>query len=42
MITHPGTEYRVSYRRAIDLQVRSFVRFLDGRMDYYEPFIWEG
>jgi CRISPR-associated protein Cas1 len=38
-VTHPGTSYVVSYRRCIDLQVRAYIRHLEGARPY-EPFRW--
>jgi CRISPR-associated protein Cas1 len=38
-ITHPVFEYRVSYRRAIELQARLLAKTLTGEITEYIPFI---
>lgn len=38
-ITHPLFDYKVSYRRAIELQFRLLARTLTGEIDRYLPFL---
>ena len=38
-ITHPLFDYKVSYRRAIELQFRLLARTLTGEIDRYLPFV---
>ncbi len=37
-VTHPVFDYKVSYRRAIELQFRLLARALTGEIDRYVPF----
>ena len=37
-ITHPLFDYKVSYRRAIELQFRLLARTLTGEIERYLPF----
>ncbi len=37
-VTHPVFDYKVSYRRAIELQFRILARVLDGEIPDYTPF----
>lgn len=39
MITHPVFDYRVSYRRALELQFRLLAKVLEGELDQYPPFM---
>lgn len=39
VITHPVFDYKVSYRRAIELQFRILARWLDGEIPSYQPFL---
>jgi CRISPR-associated protein Cas1 len=39
LITHPVFEYKVSYRRAIELQFRMLARVLTGEIPQYTPFM---
>ena len=38
-VTHPVFGYKVSYRRAIELQARMLAKFLTGETEQYVPFI---
>ncbi len=38
MVTHPIFEYRVSYRRLLEVQVRLLAKFLEGDIDDYPVF----
>lgn len=38
-ITHPVFQYKVKYRRCIELQARLFAKYLTGEIDEYPPFI---
>lgn len=37
-VTHPLFDYKVSYRRAIELQFRLLARTLTGEIERYLPF----
>ncbi len=39
LITHPIFDYKVSYRRVIELQFRLLARFLTGEIPEYPPFL---
>jgi len=39
LITHPMFDYKVSYRRAIELQFRILARVLTGEIAHYTPFM---
>jgi CRISP-associated protein Cas1 len=39
LVTHPMFEYRVSYRRLLEIQARLLARFLDGEIDDYPVFV---
>ena len=39
MITHPLFDYRVSYRRLLEIQARLLARLLDGEIDDYPVFV---
>lgn len=39
LITHPIFEYKVSYRRVLELQFRLLARFLTGEIPEYPPFL---
>ncbi len=39
LITHPIFEYKVSYRRVLDLQFRLLARYLAGEIPAYVPFV---
>jgi CRISP-associated protein Cas1 len=39
LITHPIFEYKVTYRRAIELQFRILARYLTGEIEQYVPFM---
>ncbi|MFQ3670472.1 MAG: CRISPR-associated endonuclease Cas1 [Verrucomicrobiia bacterium] len=39
LITHPVFDYKVSYRRAIELQARILARWLEGEIPQYRPFL---
>jgi CRISPR-associated protein Cas1 len=39
LITHPIFEYKVTYRRALELQVRILARYLTGEIEQYIPFV---
>lgn len=39
LITHPIFDYRVSYRRALELQARLLARSLEGEIPIYTPFM---
>ena len=39
LVTHPMFEYRVSYRRVLEIQARLLARFLGGEIDDYPVFI---
>lgn len=38
-ITHPLFDYKVSYRRALELQARILMRTLEGEIPHYAPFL---
>jgi CRISPR-associated protein Cas1 len=38
LITHPVFDYKVSYRRALELQFRILARVLTGEIPEYVPF----
>jgi len=37
-IAHPIFQYRISYRRTLEVQIRLLARFLTGEIDEYPPF----
>jgi CRISPR-associated protein Cas1 len=37
-ISHPIFDYRISYRRTLEVQIRLLARFLTGEIDEYPPF----
>lgn len=39
LITHPVFDYKVSYRRALELQARLLARVLEGEIPHYVPFL---
>jgi CRISPR-associated protein Cas1 len=39
LVTHPIFEYRVSYRRLLEIQARLLARLLDGEINYYPVFV---
>jgi CRISPR-associated protein Cas1 len=39
LITHPIFEYKVSYRRVVELQFRLLARYLTGEIAEYPPFV---
>ena len=39
IVTHPVFDYKVSYRRAIELQFRLLARTLTGEIQRYMPFM---
>ncbi|WP_013334941.1 CRISPR-associated endonuclease Cas1 [Gloeothece verrucosa] len=39
-ITHPYTQYKVSMRRCLELQVREYIACLMGDTDGYRPMLW--
>lgn len=39
LITHPVFDYKVSYRRALELQARILARVLEGEIPHYLPFL---
>ncbi|MDQ2712805.1 MAG: CRISPR-associated endonuclease Cas1, partial [Acidobacteriota bacterium] len=39
MVTHPIFEYRVSYRRLLEVQVRLLAKVLDGEIEEYPVFV---
>lgn len=39
LVTHPMFEYRVSYRRLLEIQARLLARFLNGEIDEYPVFV---
>lgn len=39
LVTHPMFDYRVSYRRLLEIQARLLARFLNGEIDEYPVFI---
>jgi CRISPR-associated protein Cas1 len=39
MVTHPIFDYRVSYRRLLEVQARLFARFLEGEIGRYPVFV---
>jgi len=39
LVTHPMFEYRVSYRRLLEIQARLLARFLNGEIDDYPVFV---
>lgn len=39
LITHPMFDYRVSYRRLLEIQARLLARFLNGEIDDYPVFV---
>ncbi len=39
LITHPIFDYKVTYRRAIELQFRILARYLTGEIEQYMPFM---
>jgi len=39
LVTHPIFDYKVTYRRALELQFRILARYLTGEIDQYVPFM---
>jgi CRISPR-associated protein Cas1 len=39
LITHPIFDYKVSYRRVVELQFRLLARYLTGEIPEYPPFL---
>ena len=39
LVTHPIFDYKVTYRRAIELQFRILARHLTGEISDYVPFM---
>jgi len=39
LVTHPIFDYRVSYRRILEIEARSIARFITGELDLYTPFM---
>jgi CRISPR-associated protein Cas1 len=39
LVTHPMFDYRVSYRRVLEIQARLLARFLNGEIDDYPAFV---
>jgi len=39
LVTHPMFDYRVSYRRVLEIQARLLARFLNGEIDEYPVFV---
>ncbi|MGH9394606.1 MAG: CRISPR-associated endonuclease Cas1, partial [Terriglobales bacterium] len=39
LVTHPLLDYRVSYRRMLEIQSRFLVRYLDGEIQQYPVFV---
>lgn len=39
LVTHPIFDYKVTYRRAMELQFRILARYLTGEIDEYVPFM---
>ncbi len=39
LVTHPMFDYRVSYRRLLEIQARLLARYLDGEIDDYPVFV---
>ena len=39
LVTHPIFEYRVSYRRLLEIQARLLARVLDGEVGDYPVFV---
>lgn len=39
LVTHPMFDYRVSYRRLLEIQARLLARFLNGEIDEYPVFV---
>jgi CRISPR-associated protein Cas1 len=39
LVTHPMFDYRVSYRRLLEIQARLLARFLNGEIDDYPVFV---
>ena len=39
LVTHPVFEYRLSYRRVLDVQARLLARYLSGEIDTYPEFV---
>jgi CRISPR-associated protein Cas1 len=38
LVTHPQFEYRVSYRRLLEVETRLLARWIEGDVDSWEPF----
>jgi CRISPR/Cas system-associated endonuclease Cas1 len=38
-VTHPMFDYRVSYRRLLEIQARLLARFLNSEIDDYPVFV---
>jgi CRISPR-associated protein Cas1 len=39
LVTHQMFDYRVSYRRVLEIQARLLARFLNGEIDAYPVFV---
>ena len=39
LVTHPLFEYRVSYRRMLEIQARLLAQVLEGRVPEYPVFV---
>jgi len=39
IVTHPIFDYKVTYRRALELQFRILARYVTGEIDEYVPFM---
>ena len=39
LIVHPIFDYKVSYRRVVELQFRILARYLTGEIEQYPPFL---
>ena len=39
LVTHPQFDYRVSYRRLLEIQARMLARWMEGEVDDYTVFV---
>ncbi len=39
LVTHPLFEYRVSYRRLLEIQARLLARYMEGEITEYPVFV---
>jgi CRISPR-associated protein Cas1 len=39
LVTHPLFEYRVSYRRLLEIRARLFARVIEGEISAYPGFV---